>query len=172
MQRGWEALQEAAGAAGVQLRKLDKKVEKVMLQEHRAMLTDRLKAEESPAEALSLAVPLLAAQASSFSTLAENSAPSTYICSSFLGMTQLRKVNGSFGAAQALMKAILHLKAPSCVFQWHIRLALSFQCWGINCTLRSCQVLDLLVDCKHSFSSQPQLLRLEFVHQIAVSTRF
>lgn len=66
-QEAWDALQDASKAAGLQLRKLDKKLERSLLQEHKAALTERLKQVEEPAEALSLAVPLLIAQVHSSS---------------------------------------------------------------------------------------------------------
>ncbi len=64
MQLGWGALQEAAGVSGLQLRKLDKRAEKALLQEQKASLAERLRNEDEPAAALSLAVPLIFAQAS------------------------------------------------------------------------------------------------------------
>ena len=67
LQLGWEALQEAASMAGLQLRKLDKKAEKALVLEQKASLSERLSSEDDPAAALSLAVPLFVAQAS-FST--------------------------------------------------------------------------------------------------------
>lgn len=64
LQLGWKALQEAANIAGLQLAKLDKKAEKALVQEQKAQLMERLRSEDTPAAALSLAVPLIFAQAS------------------------------------------------------------------------------------------------------------
>ena len=71
LQLSWEALQEAASLAGLQLRKLDKKTEKALVQVQRALLTERLRSEDEPAAALSLAVPLIVAQQVSKSILEE-----------------------------------------------------------------------------------------------------
>ena len=62
VQPALEALQSAAEAAGLQLRKLDKKAEKSLVQDHRNALEEKLNSQEDPAEALSLVVPLLVAQ--------------------------------------------------------------------------------------------------------------
>ena len=62
VQPALEALQRAAEAAGLQLRKLDKKAEKSLVQDHRNALEEKLKSQEDPAEALSLVVPLLVTQ--------------------------------------------------------------------------------------------------------------
>ncbi|BDA42327.1 E3 UFM1-protein ligase 1 homolog [Coccomyxa sp. Obi] len=56
------AVEEAASAAGVRLRPLDKKAEKAALQVQRQALQANLSQESDPAVALSLAVPLLVMQ--------------------------------------------------------------------------------------------------------------
>ncbi len=61
-QAAWESLTSAAEAIGMQLRKLDKKAEKAMVQETRAGLKTKLEEEEEPPEVLSLAVPLIVSQ--------------------------------------------------------------------------------------------------------------
>jgi hypothetical protein len=61
-QVAWEALVAAAEAAGMHLRKLDRKAEKAMVQGTRAALMEKLEGEEEPPEVLSLAVPLIVAQ--------------------------------------------------------------------------------------------------------------
>lgn len=53
------ALEEAAGVAGVRLRRLDKKGEKAVLHSERQALEKQLQSEEEPAVELSLAIPLL-----------------------------------------------------------------------------------------------------------------
>jgi hypothetical protein len=62
VQVAWDALEAAAEAAGIQLRKLDRKAEKAMVQETRVALMEKLEGEEDPPEVLSLAVPLIMAQ--------------------------------------------------------------------------------------------------------------
>ena len=57
-----KAVEEAASAAGVRLRPLDKKAEKAAVQVQRQALQDTLNHETDPATALSLAVPLLVMQ--------------------------------------------------------------------------------------------------------------
>ncbi len=56
------AVEEAASAAGVRLRPLDKKAERAALQPQRQALQAKLEQESDPATALSLAVPLLVMQ--------------------------------------------------------------------------------------------------------------
>lgn len=53
-------LEEAAGEAGVRLKRQDKKSEKAALQNERQALERQLQAAEDAAAELSLAVPLLA----------------------------------------------------------------------------------------------------------------
>lgn len=55
-------MEEAASAAGVRLRSLDKKAEKAALQVQRQALQANLSQESDPAAALSLAVPLFIMQ--------------------------------------------------------------------------------------------------------------
>ena len=52
-------LEEAAGEAGVRLKRLDKKDEKAALQAEQQALDKQLQTEQDPAAELSLAVPLL-----------------------------------------------------------------------------------------------------------------
>ena len=56
------ALEEAAEAAGIRLKPLDKKAEKAALASQRAALRGQLQCEQDPATALSLVVPLLVIQ--------------------------------------------------------------------------------------------------------------
>lgn len=63
LQAACDALLKACTAAGLQLRKMDKRAEKALVQEHRAALREQLGAVSEPAEALTLIVPLLIAQA-------------------------------------------------------------------------------------------------------------
>lgn len=56
------AVQAAVEAAGLRVKRFDKKVERQMVHSHRKALQARLVQEEDPAAALSLAVPLLLAQ--------------------------------------------------------------------------------------------------------------
>ena len=56
------ALDEAAEAAGLRLKPLDRKAEKAALASQRAALKTQLQGEQDPAAALSLAVPLLVMQ--------------------------------------------------------------------------------------------------------------
>lgn len=56
------ALEEAAEAAGLRLKPLDRKAEKAALASQRAALKTQLQGEQDPAAALSLAVPLLVMQ--------------------------------------------------------------------------------------------------------------
>ena len=53
------ALEEAAGEAGVRLKRLDKKSEKAALLSEQQALEKQLQAAEDPAAELSLAVPLI-----------------------------------------------------------------------------------------------------------------
>lgn len=55
-------LWEAGNDAGLQLKKLDKKGEKAMVQNFRLKLQDSLRKETSPAEVLATAVPILFAK--------------------------------------------------------------------------------------------------------------
>lgn len=58
-----EAVEEAAGAAGVRLHRLERKAERPLVAARRAALASALAQEGDPAAALALAVPLLVAQA-------------------------------------------------------------------------------------------------------------
>ena len=54
-----QALAEAAGAAGMRLRRLDRRAERTAVAARRRALADALAHEGDPAAALALAVPLL-----------------------------------------------------------------------------------------------------------------
>jgi hypothetical protein len=56
------AVEEAAEAAGLRPRRLDKKLERQLVHQHRKALEAQLAREADPAAALSLVVPLLVAQ--------------------------------------------------------------------------------------------------------------
>lgn len=66
------AVEDAAGAAGLRLRPLDKKGEKAALQALRQALQVQLSQTEDPATALALAVPLLFMQVSRSFTCCEH----------------------------------------------------------------------------------------------------
>ena len=59
MQALISVLEEAAGEAGVRLKRLDRKSEKAALQAEQQALDKQLQAGQDPAAVLSLAVPLL-----------------------------------------------------------------------------------------------------------------
>ena len=84
------ALEEAAGAAGVRLKPLDKKAERAALQALRSALQAQLKQEEDPAAALSLAVPLLALQ----------------VCWFDLSLQDMNKTGGSASNRALLLVAV------------------------------------------------------------------
>ena len=66
------ALEEAAGVAGVRLRRLDKKGEKAVLHSERQALEKQLQSEEEPAVELSLAIPLLVQRVRQLSVAVQN----------------------------------------------------------------------------------------------------
>lgn len=57
-----ESLEEAAEAAGLRLKKLDKKGERALVHSYRQTLQRQLASETDPAAALAFAIPLLIAQ--------------------------------------------------------------------------------------------------------------